>query len=180
MAADVVDQEQFEKMLKTFQKFDTNGDGTISEVELTTVLLALGVEKAIVHDTFLAADVNCDGTVSYQEFLAWVTGGSMAALAAKEGKHVRETQVLQLLKRFPGFTTAEVAEVLEICEGHGGKTAKILSKWAKVSSADRGDWIKQEREEVPLAKERERQRAEAGKKFCEEQAALQRARQEEV
>lgn len=62
-------------MVKAFQEWDIDGDGTISVDELADVLMALDTnftrEQAI--ELLEAADLNGDGNIDYIEFTRWIT-----------------------------------------------------------------------------------------------------------
>jgi len=61
-----------DKAVEIFKSWDANGDGTISEDELKTALLKIGMSEKQIATAFEEADTNKDGVVSYEEFLAWV------------------------------------------------------------------------------------------------------------
>lgn len=63
-----------QNVLAAFKACDSNGDGTISEDELKSALLALpvGLSEEEVAVLFQKADANKDGVVDYEEFIAWL------------------------------------------------------------------------------------------------------------
>lgn len=62
------------KVRKAFEKWDHDGDGTISNTELHQVLSALDPRftAEVSRRLFEAADANKDGAIDYQEFIAWL------------------------------------------------------------------------------------------------------------
>jgi calcium-dependent protein kinase len=68
--------ETSKMIVETFKKFDTNGDGIISKEELTRVLKAIAgntFDDSSVERLMEASDLNKDGKIQYEEFVAWVT-----------------------------------------------------------------------------------------------------------
>ena len=64
-----------EAALEKFKAWDSDGDGMISKEELRGVFRSLDPDKftdEIVDAMLEAADVNKDGSLSYQEFLDWI------------------------------------------------------------------------------------------------------------
>jgi len=51
---------------------DANQDGTIDEAELTAVMSGIGFSEEDCKKMFAEADMNQDGVIKYEEFLAWV------------------------------------------------------------------------------------------------------------
>eukprot|EP00927_Polykrikos_kofoidii_P008990 TRINITY_DN13741_c0_g1_i1.p1 TRINITY_DN13741_c0_g1~~TRINITY_DN13741_c0_g1_i1.p1 ORF type:complete len:1085 (+),score=183.48 TRINITY_DN13741_c0_g1_i1:59-3313(+) len=72
-----------ETIRATFHRWDVKGDGVISERELRTVLLSLGIPKAKVQTIFQEVDTNGSGGIDIEEFVAWLSGKSVP-LAVKE------------------------------------------------------------------------------------------------
>lgn len=75
--ADNLTSVEAEAILKTFQKFDANGDGFLSKEELKSYyikLYRLDEQTAENHlNEFIKTfDANKDGRISYQEFLHFV------------------------------------------------------------------------------------------------------------
>eukprot|EP00929_Paragymnodinium_shiwhaense_P006615 TRINITY_DN11040_c0_g1_i2.p1 TRINITY_DN11040_c0_g1~~TRINITY_DN11040_c0_g1_i2.p1 ORF type:complete len:176 (+),score=47.08 TRINITY_DN11040_c0_g1_i2:120-647(+) len=62
-------------ILKIFQEWDVDGDGSVTEEELTKVLVKLGVERKKCPALFQAADANHDGVIDYEEFISFVVNG---------------------------------------------------------------------------------------------------------
>jgi len=63
------------RLLATFKRFDINGDNNIDRHELGALLGALDAEtftQDVCDALMKAIDVNGDGVVSYEEFVAWI------------------------------------------------------------------------------------------------------------
>lgn len=75
---------------KLFKKFDINGDGAIQKDELYTVLKALDDSgtwtEERMENLMLAADLNKDGRIAFEEFLKWVFGTESDAVAIRDLK----------------------------------------------------------------------------------------------
>mmetsp|Transcript_129427 Transcript_129427/g.414855 ORF Transcript_129427/g.414855 Transcript_129427/m.414855 type:complete len:174 (-) Transcript_129427:80-601(-) len=68
------DEEDVEKIVGVFKKWDTDGDGVISLEELERVLIILNPSftKKDLMMIFKQADANKDGKIDYHEFTAWL------------------------------------------------------------------------------------------------------------
>jgi len=64
---DVMDEDDLEKLQKTFKTLDTNGDGSITVTELSRAIKDCRPEQ--VSQILAKADLDGDGTLSYQELL---------------------------------------------------------------------------------------------------------------
>ena len=53
--------------------FDEGGKGFINEDDLLQVMTRLGEDSEQAKELFLAADVNGDGTISWEEFVTLMT-----------------------------------------------------------------------------------------------------------
>ena len=64
--------EQIEELKAAFQQMDANGDGFVTKDELKTMLSSLGepVEDSVVDEMMAVADINGDGKVDFNEFVA--------------------------------------------------------------------------------------------------------------
>jgi len=76
-----------DRIINIFQRFDRNGDGTISRDEFASVFRA--VDKNAWDDQKLdalmkAADTNRDGKISYREFVDWVMSEYSATIDLKD------------------------------------------------------------------------------------------------
>ncbi len=64
--------EQIEELKAAFNQMDANGDGFVTKDELKAMLSSLGepVEDSVVNEMMNVADVNGDGKVDFNEFVA--------------------------------------------------------------------------------------------------------------
>jgi len=104
-----------EQLLKAFRKWDSNGDGSISVVELGAIGKKLGLADASVKNLMKDADVNKDGELSYSEFVSWL----FQAPYLKKYFQVLEDSIFKaedeykaLLKKFNGTEDYKKKEVL--------------------------------------------------------------------
>ena len=73
--ADIKDQAQLDtKIAEMFKNFDFNKNNAIDEEELTKAMLTLspGITKDVVHQTFLALDLDKNTELSLEEFKQFV------------------------------------------------------------------------------------------------------------
>mmetsp|Transcript_41736 Transcript_41736/g.119783 ORF Transcript_41736/g.119783 Transcript_41736/m.119783 type:complete len:1003 (-) Transcript_41736:272-3280(-) len=87
------------KVMDTFKRFDTNGDGRIDRSELKKLLQKLDKETFSDENTeklMDVVDVNKDGNVQFEEFLAWVVSGSAYEPADSVAKMVRKEMDLDV------------------------------------------------------------------------------------
>jgi len=65
---------------QTFRQWDNDGNGQISQEEMTEILGTLNPGLAAKsEELFAAADVNADGVLNFEEFLSWIFGPMPAA-----------------------------------------------------------------------------------------------------
>ena len=64
--------EQIEELKAAFTQMDANGDGFVTKDELKAMLSSLGepVEDSVVKEMMNVSDVNGDGKVDFNEFVA--------------------------------------------------------------------------------------------------------------
>ena len=64
--------EQINELKAAFQQMDANGDGYVTKDELKAMLSSLGepVDDAVVNEMMNVADVDGDGKVDFNEFVA--------------------------------------------------------------------------------------------------------------
>jgi serine/threonine protein kinase len=87
------------KVMATFKRFDMNGDGMIDRSELKKLLQKLDQETFSDENTeklMDVVDVNKDGSIQFEEFLAWVVGGTSAEPAAAVARQVRKESDLDV------------------------------------------------------------------------------------
>ncbi|KAJ3933046.1 MAG: calmodulin-like protein [Lentinula lateritia] len=72
MASDQLSEEQINEFKEAFSLFDKDGDGTITTLELGTVMRSLGQNPtdAELQDMINEVDVDGDGTINFDEFLS--------------------------------------------------------------------------------------------------------------
>jgi len=71
------DGDAYDRSIKAFRRFDQNGDGVISRQELARVFKGLDPDAWTderIDKLMDAADGNSDGTINYEEFVAWLMG----------------------------------------------------------------------------------------------------------
>jgi len=66
-------------VIERFKAFDLNGDGFITTDELFDTLRHIGFDQAQAKQIMVAADVDHDGRLSYEEFADWVFGSATGA-----------------------------------------------------------------------------------------------------
>lgn len=78
-------QERLRTVRAVFRKWDRNGDGLMSEPDFVRLLQAMdaNLTPTDVRALFLAADANHDGCVNYDEFLDWLSQGSVPSAVVK-------------------------------------------------------------------------------------------------
>ncbi|KAJ4465041.1 calmodulin-like protein [Lentinula edodes] len=72
MASDQLSEEQINEFKEAFSLFDKDGDGTITTLELGTVMRSLGQNPtdAELQDMINEVDVDGNGTIDFKEFLS--------------------------------------------------------------------------------------------------------------
>lgn len=94
--ADKLKDEQIQEFREAFSLFDKDGDGTITTLELGTVMKSLGQNpcESDLQDMINEVDVDGNGTIDFTEFLDMMT------------KHMKETDNEQELREaFKVFDT---------------------------------------------------------------------------
>ncbi|KAF8032544.1 hypothetical protein BT93_D1447 [Corymbia citriodora subsp. variegata] len=131
-----LDDEQIAELREIFRSFDRNKDGSLTQLELGSLLRSLGLKpspeqlEALIHK----ADTNSNGLVEFSEFVALV---SPELLPAKSP--YTEEQLKQLFQMFDrdgdGFiTAAELAHSMAKL-GHA-LTAEELTGMIKEADTD--------------------------------------------
>lgn len=73
--AEIKNQSELdEKIAEMFQKFDINKNNSIDEEELSKAMQAIspGMDKDVIHQTFLALDLDKNTELSLEEFKNFV------------------------------------------------------------------------------------------------------------
>lgn len=102
-----LDDEQIAELREIFRSFDRNNDGSLTQLELGSLLRALGLKPSAdqLETLIQKADTNSNGLVEFSEFVALV---SPELLSAKSP--YSEEQLRQLFRMFDrdgnGFITA--------------------------------------------------------------------------
>ncbi|KAK7317803.1 hypothetical protein RJT34_02348 [Clitoria ternatea] len=102
-----LDDEQIAELHEIFRTFDRNNDGSLTQLELTSLLRSLGLKPSQeLLETFIhKADTNNNGLVEFSEFVALVASELLPAKSP-----YTEEQLMQLFRMFDrdgnGFITA--------------------------------------------------------------------------
>ncbi|CAJ1940403.1 unnamed protein product [Sphenostylis stenocarpa] len=102
-----LDEEQITELREIFRTFDRNNDGSLTQLELSSLLRSLGLKPSAEQlDVFIQrADTNNNGLVEFSEFVALVAPELLPAKSP-----YTEEQLLQLFRMFDrdgnGFITA--------------------------------------------------------------------------
>jgi len=85
-----------------FRKFDRNGDGAIDRSELTSALTSSGQQytQQEVNALFNAADVNKDGTIDFEEFVALMCPSASDIVSKFRAQYTNIDSVRAAFKRF--------------------------------------------------------------------------------
>lgn len=90
------------ELLKVFQGFDQNGDGTIDEFELLDALRSLWLGQSVltpseISELFRVADADGDGQINFAEFSAMLGGMDEDAV---EGGSPQEAEITAAFHQF--------------------------------------------------------------------------------
>ncbi|XP_010540753.1 PREDICTED: probable calcium-binding protein CML17 [Tarenaya hassleriana] len=102
-----LDDEQISELREIFRSFDRNNDGSLTQLELGSLLRALGLKPSPeqLEKLIQKADTNNNGLVEFSEFVALVSPKILSATMP-----YTEDQLLRLFKIFDtdgnGFITA--------------------------------------------------------------------------
>jgi len=72
-----------QRLQELFAKYDTSGDGVLSEEEMLNVFKQIGVSTKKAQTLFQAADSDQDGVIQVHEFIAWLTQQRLKAKVNK-------------------------------------------------------------------------------------------------
>ncbi|XP_062073533.1 probable calcium-binding protein CML18 [Humulus lupulus] len=131
-----LDNEQIAKLREIFRSFDRNNDGSLTQLELGSLLRSLGLKPSPdqLEELIQKADTNSNGLIEFSEFVGLV---SPEILSTKSP--YTEDQLQQLFKMFDrdgnGFiTAAELAHSMAKL-GHA-LTAEELTGMIKEADTD--------------------------------------------
>ncbi|PPS09823.1 hypothetical protein GOBAR_AA10822 [Gossypium barbadense] len=131
-----LDEEQMAQLREIFSSFDRNNDGSLTQLELGSLLRSLGLKPSLdqVEDLIQKADSNNNGLIEFSEFVAM-----LAPELQPEKSPYSEEQLKQLFKMFDrdgnGFiTAAELAQTMAKL-GHA-LTVEELTGMIKEADAD--------------------------------------------
>ncbi|XP_057417677.1 probable calcium-binding protein CML17 [Lotus japonicus] len=131
-----LDEEQIAELREIFRSFDRNNDGSLTQLELSSLLRSLGLKPSAeqVEGFIQKADTNSNGLIEFSEFVAVVAPELLPARSP-----YTEEQLRQLFRVFDrdgnGFiTAAELAHSMAKL-GHA-LTAEELTGMIKEADAD--------------------------------------------
>lgn len=129
------------KLLKTFQAWDTDGNGSISKEEMTRVLCELcSTTSSNVEEMMAEADFDKDGNIDYEEMVHWFCRAPYLEKYFQAAHDVFFTNIREMDKDFSGLE-----EVRDLIEGgihdlearkkNLGKVMAVFSESAKIIQA---------------------------------------------
>ncbi|KAF9599421.1 hypothetical protein IFM89_037001 [Coptis chinensis] len=131
-----LDDEQLGELREIFRSFDRNNDGSLTQLELGSLLRSLGLKPSAdqLEALIQKADINSNGLVEFSEFVALVAPDLLPAKSP-----YTEEQLKKLFKMFDrdgnGYiTAAELAHSMAKL-GHA-LTAKELTGMIKEADTD--------------------------------------------
>lgn len=80
-----------QRLQELFAKYDTNGDGTLTEEEVTPLFIRFGMTRGQLKALLQDFDKNKDGIIQIHEFLAWLTAEKPQVMISKnpwDGKDI--------------------------------------------------------------------------------------------
>ncbi|KAG6399849.1 hypothetical protein SASPL_141334 [Salvia splendens] len=81
-----LDDEQLAELREIFRSFDRNNDGSLTELELGSLLRSLGLKPG---PLIQKADTNSNGWIEFSEFVSLVWEEAAASLAGYAGRRGR-------------------------------------------------------------------------------------------
>ncbi|KAL8150526.1 hypothetical protein V2J09_020334 [Rumex salicifolius] len=134
--ATILDEEQVSELEEIFRTFDRNKDGSLTQLELNSLLRSLGLNPSTdqIEALFTKADTNSNGLVEFPEFVDLVA----PELVSSKSPYTEE-QLLRIFKMFDtdgnGYiTAAELAHSMAKL-GHA-LTAQELTGMIKDADTD--------------------------------------------
>jgi len=104
-----------EEIVALFKQNDTNGDGTIDEAELLGVMTGIGFSEEDCKTMFASADMNKDGVINYEEFVAWVFSNDTEEKPAAE-----EESAAPYMKAAFELMAKSIIEMQSVMQEEGG------------------------------------------------------------
>eukprot|EP00927_Polykrikos_kofoidii_P048454 TRINITY_DN42727_c0_g1_i1.p1 TRINITY_DN42727_c0_g1~~TRINITY_DN42727_c0_g1_i1.p1 ORF type:complete len:449 (+),score=93.16 TRINITY_DN42727_c0_g1_i1:96-1442(+) len=88
LGATNANDQAFRQLMFTFKRWDTDGDGTISAEELTSVVRTLNprIGQRAIDMMLEDADTNKDGLIDMWEFIIWLCGGNVKKKQDREAQ----------------------------------------------------------------------------------------------
>jgi len=100
------------KLLKTFQAWDTDGNGSISKEEMTRVLCELcSTTSSNVEEMMAEADFDKDGNIDYEEMVHWFCRAPYLEKYFQAAHDMFFTNIREMDKDFSGLE--EVRDLIE-------------------------------------------------------------------
>ena len=134
-------QDKETKLLKTFQAWDTDGNGSISKEEMTRVLCELcSTTSSNVEEMMAEADFDKDGNIDYEEMVHWFCRAPYLEKYFQAAHDVFFTNIREMDKDF-----SNLEEIRDLIEGgvhdreerkkNLGKVMAVFSESAKIIQA---------------------------------------------
>lgn len=126
------------RILKIFENYDANGDGFISNDELSAVMKAVGFDGDI-DELLRMADMDGDGKISYPEFVDWLDfddhANELAEVVASgqvQGEKQKVTADLKASIESINIALKEARDELAATDAEADKLVKAMEETKKV------------------------------------------------